>query len=121
MNDLHPNLTNNELELISTAVEAGARQYFEERRYKIPGFVSNIYSVKGSLRTNRKALGLDMLRAPLNLFWAVPYLGLHGISKISHKSGLSSVGHLLSKTPPGFVSVSQYYLVEPFAVRQCLT
>ena len=102
MNKQHPNLTEHDLLLITAAVEQGARQYFQDRKDKIPEFVRNIYSIKGSIQTNRKAFGLDMIRAPLNLFWAVPYLGIQSVSKISNKTGLGMIGRFLGKTPAGF-------------------
>lgn len=102
MDKPHPNLSDHELQLILTAVEAGAYQYFQDRRDKIPEFVRNIYSVKGSIKTNSKAFGLDMVRAPINLFWAIPYLGIQSLSKVSSKTGLGPVGRFLGKTPAGF-------------------
>lgn len=102
MDKQYPSLTDHEMRLITDAVDAGAAQYFQDRRDKISQFVCDIYSVKGSIQTNRKAFGLDMIRAPLNLFWAVPYLGIQGISKVSSKTGLGPVGRFLGKTPAGF-------------------
>lgn len=102
MDKQHLSMTDEELHLITNAVEAGASQYFQDRRAKIAEFVRDIYSVKGSIQTNRKAFGMDMIRAPLNLFWAVPYLGIQSISKVSNKTGLGPVGRFLGKTPAGF-------------------
>jgi len=102
MDQQYPSLSEQDLQLITVAVEAGAAQYFQERREKIASFVCDIYSVKGSIQTNRKAFGMDMIRAPLNLFWAVPYLGIQSISKVSNKTGLGPIGRVLGKTPAGF-------------------
>lgn len=102
MDKQHSSLTDEELHLLTAAVEAGACQYFQDRRDKIPEFVRNIYSLKGSILTNSKAFGLDMVRAPLNLFWAVPYLGIQSISKVSNKTGLGPVSRFLAKIPAGF-------------------
>lgn len=95
-------LSPEEQQIIANAVEAGARQYFHECRERVPKFVREAYSLKGALHTNRNALGWDMLRAPLNLFWAVPYLGIQLSSIAFNKAGIRPLGRLLGKTSPGF-------------------
>lgn len=95
-------LTTEDQKVIAEAVETGARQYFQERRERVAEFVRTTYSLKGALKTNRQALGWDMLRAPLNLFWAVPYLAIQLSSMVFNKIGARPAGRLLSKTSPGF-------------------
>lgn len=93
--------TDEEQQLITTAVETGARQYFQSRREQVPEFVRKAYSTKGALRISRKAFGWDLLRAPLNLFWAVPYLLIHLIALLFHKIGIYSIARLLRQVSPG--------------------
>jgi hypothetical protein len=56
-------------------VEEGLRRYFRERHARIAPFVDRHFSLAGTARLHRKALGWDLLRAPLNLVLAVPNAG----------------------------------------------
>lgn len=99
--------TEEEQQLIINSVEIGALQYFQERREQVPKFVSNIYSLKGALRTSRKAFGWDLLRAPLNLFWAVPYLLIQLLSLLFKAARIYPVARLLRRVSPGFQTAVQ--------------
>ncbi|MGH6678888.1 MAG: DUF6635 family protein, partial [Bradyrhizobium sp.] len=57
-------------------VDRAAALYFEERRRRIDSFVDRHFSIAGSLALHRKALGGDVLRAPLNIALAIPYFAL---------------------------------------------
>jgi hypothetical protein len=96
------NLSENERQLISRAVVQGARDYFAARRQRVVPFVEKHYSMKGALQINRKAFGQDLLRAPANLLWAMPYLGIHVSSFILRKAKLQQLSDSLAKVPPGF-------------------
>lgn len=96
------NLSEAELQVISHAVAQGARDYFAARRQRVVPFVEKHYSMKGALRINRKAFGQDLLRAPANLLWAMPYLGIHVSSYLLRKAKMQQVGESLAKVPPGF-------------------
>lgn len=95
-------LTNSEKELVSLAVKNGARLYFNDRRRRVIPFVEKHFSLKGALQINSKALGKDMIRAPANLLWAMPYLSIHVSSLLMRKAGITSMGEILAKVPPGF-------------------
>jgi hypothetical protein len=58
--------------LAQAAVEAGTRGYFAARRQCVGPFVDRHFSMRGTLRLHRVALGWDIARAPLNLSLAVP-------------------------------------------------
>jgi hypothetical protein len=60
--------------LAIAAVAEGARQYFADRRARVTPFIDAHFSLAGSLRLHRAALGWDILRAPLNLSLAAPQL-----------------------------------------------
>ena len=96
------NISEAEKQVISLAVVKGARQYFAARRQRVVPFVEQHYSLKGALKINRQALGKDLLRAPANLLWAMPYLGIHVSSFILRKAKLESLSTRLEKIPPGF-------------------
>jgi hypothetical protein len=75
---------------IDRVVDDGIRRYFETRRAMVPGFIDRHFGVKGALALNRRALGLDLLRAPVNLALMVPVL----IAMLSSATlrGLGAVG-----------------------------
>jgi hypothetical protein len=96
------NISEDEKQVISRAVAQGARDYFTARRQRVVPFVENHYSLKGALQINRKAIGKDLLRAPANLLWAMPYLGIHVSSLLLRKARLRNFGDWLANVPPGF-------------------
>jgi hypothetical protein len=57
------------------AVIAASRAYFEARRERVDPFVDKWFSVGGSLRLHRHALGWDILRAPANLGLGLVHFG----------------------------------------------
>jgi len=57
-------------------VGSAIARYVEERHARVPAFVDANYSLLGSLRLHRHALGLDLLRAPANVALVPPYLAM---------------------------------------------
>ncbi|QRM36185.1 hypothetical protein JO965_45520 (plasmid) [Microvirga sp. VF16] len=55
-------------------VTVAGRRYFESRRSRVDGFVDCHFSLAGSAAIHRKAVGWDMLKAPVNIALAVPQL-----------------------------------------------
>jgi hypothetical protein len=53
-------------------VEAAARRYFEDCRARIGPFIDENFSLGGSLRLHRHAVGWDLLKSPANVALAVP-------------------------------------------------
>lgn len=47
-------------------------RYFDGCRARVPGFVERHFGWAGALRLNRRAFGLDIVRAPVNLVLIVP-------------------------------------------------
>jgi hypothetical protein len=64
-----PQLTKDEAR---RTVSQAARLYFQSRRERVDDFVDRHFSLAGSLALHRKALGWDVIRAPLNIGLAVP-------------------------------------------------
>ncbi len=58
------------------AVAEGTRQYFATRRERVVPFIDRHFSLGGSLRLHRAAVGWDIAKAPLNLSLAAPQIGL---------------------------------------------
>lgn len=57
-------------------VAEAARRYFDGCRARIDGFVADNFSVGGSVRLHRHALGWDLVKAPANVALSVPQIGL---------------------------------------------
>lgn len=62
-------------EELRQAVIAAAQVYFDERRARIGDFTERWFSLSGSLRLHRHALGWDILRAPANIALAPVHAG----------------------------------------------
>ena len=73
--------------LARIVVEEGIRQYFAARRERVEPFVDRHFSLRGSLRLHRAALGWDLGRAPLNLVLAGPQFGLHAVGRAAKRAG----------------------------------
>ncbi len=89
-------------EVVQAAVTEATLQYLSGCRSRIEPFSRKHFSFRGAARLNRRALGLDMLKTPLNVAWAVPYLASRGGSALSRKLGMQRVATCLDATPPGF-------------------
>jgi hypothetical protein len=59
-----------------TPAAAAIRAYADACRARVPEFVARHFGWRGSLRLHRSALGLDLLRAPLNVLLVGPTLVL---------------------------------------------
>lgn len=57
-------------------VDWAVQRYFDARRDRIAGFVDRHFSLKGSLRLHRHAVGWDVLRAPANVAFVLPTAGM---------------------------------------------
>jgi hypothetical protein len=51
-------------------------RYIEKRHARVAAFVDRNFSLIGSLRLHRRALGLDLVRAPANVALMLPYLAM---------------------------------------------
>lgn len=96
---------------IQQAVERGTRRYFDHCRSALPDFINRHFRYPGAIQTNRVALGWDMLRAPVNLFWA-PLFALVSILKfvLGRTGGMHSWVALLQRFPPGFTTEVQSHI-----------
>ena len=62
--------------LAERAVRDGLARYFADRRSRVDPFVDRHFSLRGALAIHRAALGLDILRTPVNLTLAAPQIGV---------------------------------------------
>ena len=58
---------------IEAAIQRGVDSYFAQCHARIPSFIRQHFGWPGAIATNKVAWGWDLLRAPLNLFWAPIY------------------------------------------------
>lgn len=75
--------------------DAAAVRYFADRRARVPAFVDRYFSLSGSLRLHRRAIGWDMARAPYNLTMAVPMAAAKFAAATSRAVGARSAAHWL--------------------------
>lgn len=76
-----------EQELARAVVHDAARRYVASRRPRVDIFIGRHFTLAGSLALHRHALGWDLLRAPLNLFLAVPALAAKLASRAAQRAG----------------------------------
>ncbi len=81
--------------LVSQVVSDGIRRYFAERHRRVAGFTDRHFSVRGTARIYRAALGLDVLRAPANLFLAAPHTAMKAGGAAASRLGASRWGRRL--------------------------
>lgn len=62
-------------------VDQAVSRYCAARRGKVEQFAKDNFSLLGSLRLHRQAVGLDVLRAPANLFLTAPFLTAQILAK----------------------------------------
>ena len=100
-------------EAIQQAVIRGIHRYFDACRQRVPEFIQQHFSYPAALRTNRVAFGLDVLRAPVNLFWA-PLFALVSMIRfgVGRFGRLKWLHRLLGRFPAGFTTQVQTHISE---------
>jgi hypothetical protein len=81
----------------AAAVEAGTRRYFAERRARAGPFVDRHFSMRGTMRLHRAAVGWDIARAPLNLMLAGPQLMMRVGSAAAGRLGAAGAARVLRR------------------------
>ena len=69
-------------------VDEAAARYCAERRAKIDDFVDRTFSLPGTLRLHRRAVGWDLLRSPANLALSAPHLAARVSAGLARRAGL---------------------------------
>lgn len=77
--------------------EEAVRAYAAECRGRIPAFAARHFSLEGSLRLHRQALGLDLLRAPFNVLMVGPALFVRLAGVLARHLGLDDLGRWLGR------------------------
>ncbi|MBW4934145.1 DUF6635 family protein [Marinobacter sp. F4206] len=96
---------------IEQAIRSGIARYFDDCRARVPAFIDRHFHYPGAITTNRKALGWDMLRAPINLLWA-PVYALACLIKIPARNipGLMWLHNLADRVPAGLTTRVQQHI-----------
>lgn len=99
MTDLIPKDENLKIDL---AVNRATDAYIRSCRGKVPDFSKRFFSGKGALRLNKKAFGSDLYKAPINILWALPYIGVKAFSSLLKKLNFKKIPYHLERLPIGF-------------------
>lgn len=92
---------------VESVIKAAVDEYFDNCRARVNPFVTNHFRYPGAWRTNKSALGWDLLRAPFNLFWAPVYVSAQLLAWVFGKLGRHQVRRLLQRTPSGLNTTVQ--------------
>jgi len=100
---------------IEEAIQRGIESYFAQCHARVPVFIRQHFTLPGAVATNRVAWGWDLLRAPLNLFWAPIYalicLLRFGLAQAFPRSrALGKCIELLSRVPSGLTTQVQIHI-----------
>ncbi|MDX1457325.1 MAG: DUF6635 family protein [Marinobacter sp.] len=96
---------------IAQSLQSGIERYFASCRAQIPAFIERHFQYPGAIATNRKALGWDMLRAPINLFWAPVYALACLVKMLARdRAGLRWLHALADRVPAGFTTRVQQHI-----------
>ena len=86
------------------AVDKAIQKYIQSRKEKVPGFVKRHFSFPGTLELNKKAIGSDLYKAPINVIWLLPYTGLKASSALLKKVGFQRIPSCIENLPVGFAT-----------------
>lgn len=89
---------------VEQAIHRGITSFFTAQRAEIGTFVSDHFQYPGCWRTNRYGFGLDLLRAPLNLFWAPIYVVTLFALWLLSVLGWQKAKRVSSRLPGGMVT-----------------
>jgi hypothetical protein len=102
-----PHATTQNLE---AAIQRGAQRYFADCRSRVDDFSDRHFRYPGAWQTNRVALGLDVLRAPVNLLWAPVYLLSQGLAWACRRLAMPALARRLNSAPTGLTTDVQRQL-----------
>lgn len=77
-------------------------QYLSEKKLKIAVFLSSHLDNSECLRIQKRYLMQDLIRNPINVFWAMPYFSIRKGLEIAEKLGIDKAATLAKKIPKSF-------------------
>lgn len=78
-------------------IAEAAAVYFADAHARVKPFVARTFSLRGTLGLHRRALGLDLLRAPANAVLALPQVGLRLSALGARRFGLTGAAARLER------------------------
>jgi hypothetical protein len=99
-------------EFVASAVRTAGERYFDECRGRVDGFVAAHFRYPGAWDTNRRALGWDLARAPVNLFWAPIYVFVMLLRWQARRRGWWRLAGQLDRVPTGFRTRVQRHVAD---------
>lgn len=85
--------------LARAIVRDAARRYAAQRRAKVDEFVERQFSLAGALELNRRALGWDLARTPVNIALSGPDLARRLLARGAEKIGFDDLSRALATKP----------------------
>ena len=82
---------------VERIIDAAVQRYFEARRGKVEDFVDAHFTFCGSLGLHRNALGLDLIRAPVNVALMLPTVGAKLGAMASRRMGAGRAAEWLGR------------------------
>jgi hypothetical protein len=87
---------------LQPAIDRAIEIYIATRKEKVPAFVHTHFSIAGAFKLNRKALGTDLIKTPINMLWSVPYTGLTLSAALLKRGGYGKMAEFVGRLPVGF-------------------
>ena len=84
------------------SLETTIEQYLQERRAEISLFLELHLDNSECFKIQRTHLVKDLIKNPINVFWAMPYFFIKKASEASEKLGVDNVAAFLQKIPRSF-------------------
>lgn len=97
---------------IQTVLDEAVSDYFDGCRGRIEGFITRHFRFPGAWYINKRALGWDLLRAPVNLFWAPFNMLVLLLAWLIQRLGWHRLGNLLRRVPGGLNTRVQIHIAD---------
>jgi len=82
-------------------LDRSIESYIARCRERLPSFVESHFSLEHTWRLQKRTLWLDLVCAPVNSAWALPYLAIHKTSEAMEKVGYARPAQWVKRLPSG--------------------
>jgi len=96
MNNTLEKLDNLDAAEVQSIVNGAIDRYIASRHGRVQAFVDANFSVSGSLRLHRHAMGFDLIRAPANVALMAPHLAAQLTASVAQRLGVKRAGQWLA-------------------------
>jgi len=87
--------------IVESAVAEGTKRYIKQCNQRIEPFITKHYSFSGALKIHSHALGLDVVRVPVNIIWSLINIILAILGLAAKAVGLKKISEKIKSIPPG--------------------